>query len=195
MSHYFSKNQASLESSPRLLPFTFKDHSFTFLSDRGVFSKDHIDYATTLLLNHVDIQKNDYVLDLGCGYGVIGIVLQKVYDVHATLSDINQRALDLAQKNADKHQVNVQIINSEGFEAIDQSFDHIITNPPIRIGKKPLYQLFKTAEKHLNSAGKLWLVIHKKHGAKSAIDYLNTMYRTEVIQKQKGFHVIKCQKH
>jgi 16S rRNA (guanine1207-N2)-methyltransferase len=192
MSHYFSKSQASLKSKPQELTYTIKGHTFTFLSDYGVFAKDKVDYATDLLLNHISIDDYDTVLDLGCGYGVIGIVLKRMIHAHVTMSDVNPRALDLAKKNAELNKTDIDIINSDGFKAIDQTFDHIISNPPIRIGKKPLYLLFRVAKSHLKIGGSLWLVINKKHGAKSAITYLKTLYHVEVIAKQKGFHVIRC---
>ena len=192
MTHYFSKDQSTTKSQPKDITFTFKDQRFTFTSDYGVFSKNHVDYATQLLLETVEVKAKDDVLDLGCGYGVIGIVLKSVYDVVLTMTDVNERALKLAEINAKRHQVSTEIHYSVGFNEINKTFDHIISNPPIRIGKQTLYDIFKHAKAHLKSSGCLWIVMHKKHGAQSAMTFLRTLYQVDVAKKRKGFHVIKC---
>jgi 16S rRNA (guanine1207-N2)-methyltransferase len=194
MSHYFSKNLET-KSEEKTLDYTFKEKSFKFISDHGVFSKDHVDYATDLLLNHISLNENDRVLDLGCGYGVIGIVLATYYKAKVTMIDVNERALNLTNKNLHINQVDAKVQLSEGFAQIHETFKHIVSNPPIRIGKQAMYQLFLDAKTHLADGGSLWLVMHKKHGAISAMDYLKQFYQVHVIKKQKGFHIIQCIKH
>ncbi len=192
MSHYFSKHQTK-ESNPQTIEYTFKNKQFKFETDTGVFSKDHVDSATNLLLNHISIEDNQGILDLGCGYGVIGITLATFYKIDLTMIDVNERAINLTKKNTEKHHVKANILVSDGFEHIDKTFDHIVTNPPIRIGKEKLYQLFLNAKSHLKPQGILWLVIHKKHGALSAIKYLSTLFDVKIVTKDKGFHVLACQ--
>ena len=192
MSHYFSKHQTK-ESNPQIVEYTYKNKHFKFETDTGVFSKDHVDNATNLLLNNVSIVNNQNVLDLGCGYGVIGIALASYYNIDLTMIDVNERAINLAKKNAKEYQITAKILVSDGFEKINQTFNHIVSNPPIRIGKEKLYQLFLNAKSHLKPQGILWLVIHKKHGALSAIKYLNTLFDVKVVAKDKGFHVLACQ--
>ena len=193
MSHYFSKNQNDVKHQIKVIDFTYKNRQLTFKTDAGVFSKDHVDSASALLLNHVQLVQNQAVLDLGCGYGVIGIALATSTPLELTRVDVNERAIDLAKENAEFNRVDADIFTSEGFDSVTKRFDHIISNPPIRIGKPALYQLFKTAKAHLKSQGSLWLVMHKKHGALSAMTFLETLYKVSLVKRHKGFHVIRCE--
>ena len=193
MSHYFTK-KPEVSSKPQTINYAYLGHDFEFTTDQGVFSKDHVDLATNLLLSNTTVTCKDSVLDLGCGYGVIGIVLAKIFDAKVTLSDVNQRALSLAKNNAKKNNTSVEVIESDGFEHINKTFDLIITNPPIRIGKPALYQLFLDAISHLETHGTLLFVMHKKHGVESAIRFLSTNHNVSLINKHKGFHVVACNK-
>ncbi len=193
MSHYYSEDQRDVKSRRHTVTYTHQDKTYRFITDHGVFSKGHVDTATAALLDHVSIKEGSAVLDLGCGYGVIGIVIARAFGASLTMSDVNERALDLARENAKTHGVNASIIKSDAFEAIDGSFDAIVTNPPIRIGKPRLYGMLETAKAHLKPGGALWLVMHKKHGALSTIAHLKTHYTADVVATHKGFRVIRCE--
>ena len=106
--------------------------------------------------------------------------------------DINKRSLDLARKNAVLNGVDVHIIESNGYENIDKKYDYIITNPPIRVGKKILYSLLLEAKHYLKENGELWFVIHKDQGAKTVVKDMENTYQVEIINKNKGFYIIKC---
>ena len=194
MEHYYSSNPTS-ESNERTIEYTIKDKNFKFITDNGVFSKAHVDFATDFMLKTIVEEVRGDVLDLGCGYGVIGITVSKFGNTKKiTMCDINNRALDLARRNAERNKVqNVEIIESNAFENIKEKFDTIITNPPIRAGKAVIYDMYKEAKEHLNENGTLYLVINKKHGAPSTITYLNELFdNVEVLDKKAGFNVIKC---
>lgn len=191
MSHYFD---ASPDTPSH--PFTFDaqclDTSWTFHSDHGVFAKDGLDFASRLLIEHVSMNPQETLLDLGCGIGVIGLILTHAYDVITTCTDVNERALALTRKNAESLQIPVQVIQSDGCAAIDdQRFDHIVTNPPVRIGKKALYTMLKDALNHLNRAGSLWVVMHKKHGVQSLIQTFDAWAKIQLITRKKGFKVLR----
>ncbi|MBQ7765127.1 class I SAM-dependent methyltransferase [bacterium] len=193
MEHYYSSNPTS-ESNERIIEYTIKEKEFKFITDNGVFSKAHVDFATDFMLKTIVTEVRGDVLDLGCGYGVIGVVVSKFGNTKKiTMCDINNRALDLAKRNADKNKVqNIEIIESDGFENITGKYDTIITNPPIRAGKAVIYQMYKDAKEHLNDGGTLYLVINKKHGAPSTITYLNELFENvEVLDKKAGFNVIR----
>lgn len=114
-----------------------------------------------------------------------------------SMIDINHRALALSKKNAIKNKVEskVKIFESNGFENVKEKFDTIITNPPIRAGKVVIYKMYEDAKDYLNDKGSIYIVINKKHGAPSTIDFLNKIYGNCVIlDKKKGFNVIKCTK-
>ena len=198
MDHYYSANPES-ESNEREIKYELKDRTFKFISDNGVFSKEHVDFATDFMLRTIiDDELEGSVLDMGCGYGVIGITVSnlcsKVSSV--TLCDINNRAIDLATRNAERNRVvNAKIFASDGFVNVEGRFDIIITNPPIRAGKAVIYKMYEDAKEHLNDGGRFYLVINKKHGAPSTINYLNELYgEVEVLDKKAGFNVIRCKK-
>ncbi|HZK34470.1 MAG TPA: methyltransferase, partial [Bacillota bacterium] len=137
------------------------------------------------------------ILDLGCGYGVIGLSLALLNaDADITMVDINNRAIELAIANADKNGLgNVDIFPSDGFTNVEGLYSTIISNPPIRAGKKVIYPLFEQSIDYLENGGSLYLVIQKKQGAKSAIGILNSIYgNCEVINKSGGYWILKSTK-
>ncbi len=190
---YFS-NEA-LPSKMRDYTTTVLGNTFTFTTDNGVFSKDGLDYGTRLLLENLDLEdvRGD-VLDIGCGYGPIGIILGRVTDASITMCDVNRRALHLARMNAKKNHVElVSVVESNCYEGLgDQKFDCIITNPPIRAGKAIVNEIVLNARLHLKEDGTLYLVIRKEQGAKSMLEQLKVYYQVSIIFRKKGFFVIKC---
>lgn len=193
MNHYFTSNE-NLKSEFRNIKYRYKDFEFNFLSDNGVFSKDKIDYGSKLLvetyLENTD-NKAQSLLDVGCGYGYIGITLTKILDISADMIDINKRAIHLANKNIETHKVNAKAYISNAYENVEKQYDLIITNPPIRVGKEVLLNILTGAKEYLNPRGELWFVIRKDQGAKSIIKQLNNIYICEVVEKSKGFYIIK----
>lgn len=194
--HYFTDNR-NLTSNRREFSFRFSGYLYTFISDDGVFSKNYIDYGSLALLEAAmkeDIQGN--VLDFGCGYGAIGVVLQnKFTNCKVISSDINNRAVELASLNYQKNGMDNQAVVSDGFENINQTFDWVFLNPPIRTGKANIYHMFEESYDHLNESGKLMIVIQKKQGALSAIKKLETLFSTvEIVEKDRGYWIIKSVK-
>ena len=194
MDHYYSNNPMS-KSEERTIEYELNGVRFSFLSDNGVFSKNHVDFATDLLLNAIAKEGVDgSLLDVGCGYGVIGISLAKIFNTQTTMLDVNERALDLAKRNATNNGVSeIMIIESNGFEKIKEKYDVIVTNPPIRAGKEVIYKMYDDAKEHLNDGGVFYLVINKKHGAPTTIKHLEGLFENiEIIDKKAGFNVIRC---
>lgn len=196
MPHYFSENNDTLESNPKEIAFSVNGTNIKFNTDIGVFSKGHLDRGTKVLLEYLTLNDSDKkVLDLGCGYGVIGIYLAKKYECDIDLVDINNRAIELTKSNVDLNNVNANVFKSDGFSNVTDKYDLIVTNPPIRAGKKVYYRFFEDSINFLKDEGRLLLVINKKHGAMSAIKFLKTIYLSvEVVGKDKGFNVIACKK-
>lgn len=190
MSHYFT-NDETIKHEVKKVNVRLNNQSLSFYTDNGVFSKKGLDFGTRTLLESLEPISGD-VLDLGCGYGPIGIYLKKEFPVHVDMIDINQRSLDLARKNAVLNKVDVHIIESNGYENITKKYDYIITNPPIRVGKEILYSLLLEAKEHLKENGQLWFVIHKDQGAKTVAKDMEKTYQVEIINKNKGFYIIKC---
>ena len=195
MGHYFL-NDDNLKSNIKEYVYIINGKQFKFKTDNGVFSKGELDFGTKLLIETVlkePITGN--VLDLGCGYGVIGIVLNKLKNVVVDLIDVNKRAIHLTNLNIKENEChNISCFLSDGFENISKKYQIIISNPPIRVGKEKLYQLILNARKHLLENGKIYLVIRKEQGAKSFIKDMEKYYKIDILEKKKGFFVIclKC---
>jgi len=190
MEHYFTNNE-NLKSNKNIFKCMINNQEFKFITDNGVFSKKGLDFGTRTLLESLENIKGT-ILDLGCGYGPIGIYLAKENTVD--MVDINNRSLNLAKENLKLNDVNANIYLSDGFSNINKKYDYIITNPPIRVGKTKLYELLFNAKNYLNENGELWLVINKDQGAKSLQKDLASIYNVKLVNKNKGFYVIKCQK-
>lgn len=166
-----------------------------FLTDAGVFSKKMIDFGSQVLLSCLAFQPGETVLDVGCGYGPLGLSLAKAQGVHATMVDVNTRALDLAQKNAAFNQVEATIFQSNVYDQVEESFDHIISNPPIRAGKKVVHEVLSGSFDHLNPGGDLTIVIQKKQGAPSAKAKMEEVFgNCEILKKDKGYYILRSEK-
>lgn len=193
MDHYFTNNQ-NLKSEIKTLSYSYQGNEFTFLSDNGVFSKEHIDYGSRLLLetflrNHT---QSGSILDVGCGYGLMGIVLAKVLQANVTMIDVNKRALHLTKRNLENNKLKADVFESNIYENVKNKYDVIITNPPVRAGKQVLLDILIGAKNYLNENGELWYVLRKDHGAKSMEKILNEHYKVETIEKSKGFYIFCC---
>ncbi|EIQ81867.1 hypothetical protein ScFU53_06830 [Streptococcus canis] len=192
---YYDENPDSLHDIHEL-NVTLLGFPFTFLTDSGVFSKKMIDFGSQVLLNTLNFTKNERILDLGCGYGPLGISLAKVQGVEATLVDINNRAIDLAKKNASFNDVDVSIFQSNIYENVSGQFDHIISNPPIRAGKKVVHDIIEKSIDFLVNQGDLTIVIQKKQGAPSAKEKMAHVFgNVEIIKKDKGYYILRSTKH
>lgn len=195
MTNHYYNNNLETKSRERLVKYHVFNKELTFITDHGVFSKDAIDYGTRVLIENVEI-KPEYkkVLDIGCGYGPIGISLAKGFPfVHFDLIDINLRALDLARRNAQLNNLqNISIFESNIYEMINTKYDCIISNPPIRAGKKIVHQIIEEAIKYLVSSGAIYIVIQKKQGAKSAYEKLKqTFDNCEIACRDKGYYLLR----
>jgi len=192
LAQYF--DNVDLKSEIRKFDVDVLNYKMIFYSDNGVFCKEHLDYGTKLLLTSIPWKEvTGNILDVGCGYGPIGIFASKVTGNPVTMCDINKRALHLAKMNIKENNVDIHIIESNCYENIHDKFQTIITNPPIRAGKKIVYEILFHAKDYLTSDGKLFLVIHKDQGAKSLVKDLEKEYKVTVLEKNKGFFVIKCE--
>lgn len=209
-SYYFTEKPEAA-SAEREIEFNFAGLSFNFISDTAVFSKNRIDLGSELLLQALvrEMSKlstsdssryekiyNGKKLDLGCGYGVIGLSAQKLYPGGSLImSDVNERALGLAKRNVLRNNVSpVKVIKSDGFAEIDGEFELILTNPPIRTGKSKVEELLEACYKHLSTDGLLLTVIGKKQGADSYEKFWESIKANpRKILKKKGFTVYACE--
>ena len=166
-----------------------------FFTDAGVFSKKMIDFGSQVLLSCLSFQQGESILDVGCGYGPLGLSLVKAQGIHATMVDVNTRALDLAKKNAALNKVEATIFQSNVYDQVEGSFDHIISNPPIRAGKKVVHEVLSGSFDHLNPGGDLTIVIQKKQGAPSAKAKMEEVFgNCEILKKDKGYYILRSEK-
>ena len=199
MQHYFIDKQHKETDF-----FEFKDsvigYDLCFRSCDSIFSKNKIDDGTRALLEAVNkkCELKGHGLDVGCGLGVISIALIKKFNVKFDMIDINATAVKLSNENLMKNNVqhSAKAWVSNGFENITDDYDFIVTNPPIKTGKKLLFELMDGVHKHLKQTGTLTLVIRKDHGMESLKKYLIELFgNCEIIDRNKGFYILQCVKN
>lgn len=194
--HYYT-NKPEVEHDEREFDFELRGRSFHFVTDAGVFSRDRVDFGSLLLINHMDIPRDAEVLDVGCGYGPIGIAAAHLAAAgRVTMIDVNERAVELANRNIHINGIKNAIAKlSDIYSAIpsDAKFDRILTNPPIRAGKKVVHQILEESVQYLKENGELWVVIQKKQGAPSALAKLQECFpRVEEVAKDKGYRIFRA---
>ena len=195
MSQYFD-NDKNIKHNKKIIEFYFNDKKYNLYSDNGVFSKDRFDYGTRVLLNSVDIDKlSGNVLDLGCGLGVVGIILGTFNKgINIDMVDINERAINLTKNNLVLNNVKANVFVSDIYSNINNKYDFIITNPPIRAGKNVIRGFLLGSYDYLKDDGILYFVMRKDHGVKSMIGELSVKFNTSIVNKDKGFYVVLCTK-
>ena len=190
--HYYTENPQSAHDEWQI-SVTALGQRLRFTTDAGVFSRDGLDRGTEALLNALP-PMSGRVLDMGCGWGAVGVALGAKYPgLDIVMTDINARATELARRNLEANGVRARVVQGDGFSGVDGTFDAIVTNPPIRAGKAVIYGLFDRAREFLNPGGSLYVVIRKQQGAPSALRHLEAQYKTAgVIDRSGGFWVIRA---
>ncbi len=192
--HYYTNNPQSKQEI-REFSVELRGKIYYFKTNAGVFSKSELDEGSKLLISVLPVQCGDIVLDVGCGYGPLGIVAADMVGSlgRVDMVDINQRAVQLSQENIVLNQIkNAQVKWSEGFTQVDATYDWVITNPPIRVGKKVIYQMVEDASTHLRPGGGLVMVIRTKQGAKSMANHIQHLFgNVETITKNKGYRILQ----
>ncbi|ERJ12396.1 class I SAM-dependent methyltransferase [Haloplasma contractile] len=195
--HYYTNN-LEMESNPKQFEFKLRDNWLKFITDHGVFSKKEIDYGSRVLIKSIVLEEKDTnILDMGCGYGPIGISLAKEFSLKTFhLVDVNLRAVGLAKQNSILNDVsNVCAFYSDRYENISQQYDVIISNPPVRAGKQIVLNIIEDAIDYLNDDGSIWIVLQKKQGAPSIKNKMEALYgNCDVICRDKGYYVLKSNK-
>ena len=195
MSHYYNK-EVSVDSDEKTLEFRYHDKIIKLISDHGVFSRERVDYGTRVLLDTVHLDDCHSLLDMGCGYGVIGLSIKMVYpDIEIDMVDINERAIALSKKGCAQNGLNVNIYQSDLYEKVNKHFDAILSNPPIRAGKQVVFAIIEDAYHHLNEEGSLWIVIQKKQGAPSTKKKMNEVFgNCEIVKRDKGYYILRSKR-
>lgn len=189
--HYFSQNPQAAHAKLQFT-HTFANRVLHFETDAGVFSREHMDKGTALLLDALPETCSGRVLDLGCGWGAVGVCMAAMWpDANIVMTDINERAALLAQRNIEQNGLRADVLCGDGIAHIDGSFDLIALNPPIRAGKQVIYGLFEAALERLTENGSLYVVIRKQQGAESAKKFLAERAEVSTVARGGGFHVLR----
>ena len=192
--HYYTVNPSSAHDLRRV-KFSVLGNELMFDTDAGVFSRDGLDEGSRILMEALP-ELHGRVLDLGCGWGAVGVSIKKRWpEIDLVMTDVNQRAADLSSANLALNGVSATVLQGDGFENVPGTFDFVITNPPIRAGKQAIYAMFADAHARLNPSGRLYIVIRKQQGAPSALKYLRELFgEAEVIEREAGFWVIESRR-
>lgn len=198
MNHYFSENP-EIKSEKKIIKYEVENKKFELITDNGVFSKNKVDFGTDVMLKNflkenINRKEKFSLLDIGCGYGVVSVVLKTFFtNIELTLSDVNERALELSKENLKKNNIeNFNLIKSFSFENIDENFDVILSNPPIRTGKTVIFQIYEESFNHLNKNGEFYCVIQTKHGAKSTQKKLEEIFgNCETLDIDGGYRIYR----
>ena len=195
MSNQYFENNENLTNNPHTFNYYFQGHKIIFNTNNGVFSKNSVDFGTSLLLQKASLENPKHLLDVGCGIGVIGITMALLKpDALVEMVDINKLALELTKQNITLNEtLNAKCYESNVYENVSGTFDLILTNPPIRAGKQVVHKIILEASLHLEEGGILMLVIQKKQGAESALKVLKEKYQSvSILTKDNGYYIIKC---
>ncbi len=196
MSEHYYSGQPQTAHDERRIEASLRGRSWRFWTDAGVFSKGGVDFGSKLLIETMTIPGSAKVLDVGCGYGPIGLNAAVLATAgHVTMVDVNERAVKLAKRNAADHGIgNVTVLASDLYSKVPEaSYDIVLSNPPIRAGKSVVHALFEGAAERLKDTGELWIVIQKKQGAPSAVEKLEGLFdAVELVERDKGYWIVKA---
>ena len=193
--HYYT-NRPGAAHDEQQFTFELRGKELRFWTDAGVFSRDRIDFGSVLLIENMDIPSRARVLDVGCGYGPIGLTAARLAaEGQVTMIDVNERAVSLARRNAELNGVkNVEVLVSDVYSGVQgKQYDIILTNPPIRAGKEIVHRIFTEGYELLVEGGEMWVVIQKKQGAPSALKKLQETYQEVIeVDRKKGYHIFRA---
>lgn len=197
--HYYTKDPQS-RIKEKTFSQTIKGVTLNFTAVSGVFSFDgRIDRASELLIKSFtpSMGHAGTFLDLGCGYGVIGLFLKAFFPgLKATLSDVNNRAVEYSRQNAAINNLDVNVVASDLYDNLgDVLFDDVVSNPPVAAGKKLTFRLITESARHINEGGSLWLVaFHNKGGATLRTKMAEEFGNVEDVEKSGGIRVYRSVK-
>jgi 16S rRNA (guanine1207-N2)-methyltransferase len=196
MEHYYSEKQTS-PLNLKKIKAVLRGKSFELYTGSGVFSGKTVDKGTEIMVNHVIVNTEDKVLDLGCGYGVVGIALKKTFPkIELFMADINKRAIHLTKKNAKLNKIEAEIKQGNLYEPFDsEKFDTIISNPPQTAGKDVCIEIIEKAPKHLKKGGRLQIVARHNKGGKQLSEIMQEVFgNLDILARKSGYRVYSSTK-
>ena len=193
--HYFTEKPTS-ELNLRKISVFVKGINLQLNTAAGIFSPDYIDNGTRLLIESAVIKDNWNVLDLGCGYGVVGVAIKKLFpSITITMSDINERALKLAKMNSKLNKSGAIIKKSNSFNSIKETFDTILLNPPQTAGKNICFDMIEKSFEHLNKNGLLQVVARHNKGGSTLEKRMQEIFgNVKETSKKSGYRIYISEK-
>ncbi len=195
MSHYYTTDDTPHEFSE--IKFSFNDHIYRFKTDRGVFSKNQIDYGTEALIKTVfsDFEGGGKFIDMGAGYGPVGTVLGKELGLKPVMVEVNEDAIQLSIENTRREKVDAEILNRNSYDVSDLNASLYVTNPPFRAGKDTVLEILDDGYRRLEEKGCFYMVVQKKQGMPSYKKHLKSLFgNVEIAAKDKGYYILKSTK-
>jgi 16S rRNA (guanine1207-N2)-methyltransferase len=187
--HYYSAKQTS-KFDIKTIKAVLLGKNFEFFVAPGVFSRHKIDDGSYILIENAEVKESCKLLDLGCGYGAVGIAFAKAKKCDVVMADSNERAIKLAKMNAKLNDITMDARVSDIFSKIPEKFDVILLNPPQTAGKKICFQMIEESKLHLNENGTLQIVARPKKGGETlAQQMLKVFGNAYEIAKGAGFRV------
>lgn len=196
MTHYYSRKQKGPLKKTRFKS-VLRGKEIEFEAGSGTFSKYRVDLGSALLINEFEAIPGQRILDLGCGYGPIGIAIQKTCSqCDVVMTDVNERAVKLAKSNAKLNKVKVDVRAGDMYDAVkEELFDAILLNPPQRAGRKTCNAMIEQGKEHLKTDGTFWLVGRHRFGGKMFEKKMEDVFgNVETIERQSGFRVYRSKK-
>ncbi len=200
MEHYFTSTNT--EDIRKEINYYINDKVIKYITSNAVFSKNKVDFGTNLMIKtfmeHEDNEIEASVLDIGCGYGVVGITLATFFNnITIDMVDVSERAVELAKENTLNNGFSgkINVYQSNIYENVNKKFDFILSNPPIRAGKEVIYKIYEDAYKYLKKGGILYVVIQKKQGAKSSKEKIESIFgNCTMLKRDSGYHIYVAKK-
>lgn len=196
MSAHYYTNKPETAHDRKTWTYPLLGKTYQFITDSNVFSRDTVDFGSRVLIDAFfdeDLPEGA-ILDVGCGYGPIGLSLADSTNRLVHMVDVNERAMELAKENAAlNHVENIQVYESSVYDSVEKNdFAAIVSNPPIRAGKKVVHGIIEGAKEHLQPNGTLTIVIQKKQGAPSAKKKMEEVFgQVETVTSSKGYYIFK----
>lgn len=195
---YFTERPRSVPLRSELR-FLYRGDVLHFLVDRGVFASHGLDPGTALLIENLTVGRTDRVLDLGCGWGPVGIAAARsASEGHVVMTEVNRRAARLARLNLEKNRVeNAEVRIGPTFAPVaGETFDVIASNPPYRAGRPVVLRMLEEAPGHLNPRGKLVLVGKGSQGIRYYQGWLESHWPgpVEVLGRGSGYRVLEARR-
>ncbi len=196
--HYFSVHPESKEKLG-LIHTNLRGKPFTFLTSSSIFSKKRVDTGTRLLIETMTLPETGYILDVGCGYGAVGITAATINpNLHIIMIDVNTRAVHLTKQNIQKNKAtNAEARNGYLYEPVKElTFNCVLSNPPVSAGMETVKAIITQAPKIMAAKATLQMVIKSKTGGKTLQSVFNEAFgNSEVLARESGYRVLIAEKH